>query len=108
MCVSWELGDERTRIRINDKIFISALEQKITAGDVCEIQRSASIQPCGGGIISYSARIAVKREIFGGGCSKANAQKANTGTKYAKTKKAINASDWNDTYSPQTSSTVIL
>jgi hypothetical protein len=58
VCVSWELGDERTRIRINDKIFISALEQKATAGDVCEMQMSAPIQPCRGGIILYSARIA--------------------------------------------------
>jgi hypothetical protein len=73
------------------------------------MQRSAPIQPCGGGIISYRARIAkVKRYIFGRGCSKANAQKANKGTKYAKAKKAINASEWNDTYSPKTSLTAIL
>jgi hypothetical protein len=83
-----QLGVGRQKDKDMDKIFISALEQKRTAGGVCQMQRSIPIQPCRGGIMLYSARIAkVKREIFGGGCSKANAQKANTGTKYAKGKK---------------------
>ena len=57
-------GMKGARMRINDKMFISTLE-RVTAGDVCEMQRSAPIQPCGGGIISYSACIE-ERDIWWG------------------------------------------
>jgi hypothetical protein len=69
-----------------DKIFISALEQKRTAGEVCQMQRSIPIQPCRGGIILYSVRIAKVKRYLAGDAAKQMLRKPTRGRNMQKLK----------------------